>query len=125
MAISIQKFNEVAEVAKAKTNDKRWINAIDKAVAGVVSGTWIVTELADGIAVTTESGKTYFANGHCQCEAYRRGAPCKHRAAARLIELYNAAAGLAVVRAPRVTRSVERDYTGARFAVTRCNDWVI
>jgi hypothetical protein len=31
---------EAAKVAKAKTNDKRWHNAIDKAVAGVTSGQW-------------------------------------------------------------------------------------
>jgi len=48
--------------------------------------------LRNCLVVTTESGKTYFANsrnGHCQCEAFFRNQPCKHRAAARLIERYN------------------------------------
>jgi len=36
------------------------------------------------LAITTESGKTYFSNGVCQCEAYRRSTACKHRALFRL-----------------------------------------
>jgi hypothetical protein len=56
MAISIQ---EAAEMAKARTNNKRWRAAIDKAIAGVASGNWIVTRLNSGVMVTTESGQTY------------------------------------------------------------------
>jgi hypothetical protein len=89
MVINPARFNAVVETAKAKTTDRRWINAIDKAVAGVVSGWWLVTELRDCVAITTETGQTYFANGVCQCRAYELGQPCKHRALARLIELYN------------------------------------
>jgi hypothetical protein len=121
MQINKAKFEKVVKEAKAKTNDSRWLAAIERAAEGVLSGAWIVTELADGIAVTTESGKTYFANGHCQCEAFRRGAPCKHRAAARLLELY-AAAGAA---AARITRSVESNHTGQRHAVVRCDGWAV
>jgi hypothetical protein len=84
--MEINKIKKAAEVAKSKTSDKRWINAIDKAVAGVESG-WIVTELVHGIAVTTECGNTYFANGACQCKAFANGQACKHRALARLIEI--------------------------------------
>jgi len=91
MAINIEKFKAVAETAKAKINDKHWQNAIDKAVAGVVSGWWVITELADGVMVTTETGHTYHANGSCQCRAFELGQPCKHRALARLIDLYNEA----------------------------------
>ena len=89
MTLNIAKFNAVAERAKARTNDRRWINAIDKAVAGVVSGWWLVTELANCLAITTETGQTYFANGVCQCRAYELGQPCKHRAMYRLVQLYN------------------------------------
>jgi hypothetical protein len=85
--MNITKIKQAAETAKARTNDKRWINAIDKAVAGVESGWWIITELAHGIAVTTECGNTYFANGCCQCKAFENGQPCKHRALARLIQI--------------------------------------
>jgi hypothetical protein len=85
--MNILKIKKAAEIAKSKTNDKRWIAAIDKAVAGVESGWWIVTELAHGVAVTTECGNTYFANGSCQCKAFANGQPCKHRALARMVEI--------------------------------------
>jgi hypothetical protein len=85
--MQIDKIKKAAEMAKAKTNDKRWIAAIDKAVAGVESGWWIVTELTHCLVITTETGKTYFANGACQCKAFANGQACKHRALARLIEI--------------------------------------
>jgi hypothetical protein len=92
MTLDITKFNAVAEDAKrTASNSPRWVNAIDKAVAGIVPGWVIVTELYDSVAITTETGKTYFANGSCQCEAFRRNQPCRHRALARLIERYNEA----------------------------------
>ena len=47
-----------------------------------------MTTLAHGALVTTANG-TYAANGHCNCEAARRGhTQCYHRAAARLMDLY-------------------------------------
>jgi hypothetical protein len=89
MTLNQAQFAAVVEDAKAAAaNSPRWLQAIDNAVAGVVSGWWIVTELAHSVAITTENGKTYFANGACQCEAFRRNQPCKHRALARLIEHY-------------------------------------
>ena len=89
MTINQAQFAKVVEAAKAKTNDRRWPNAIDKSAAGILGGAWIITELAEGIMVTTESGETYRANGVCQCKAFDNGQACKHRAAARLIALYN------------------------------------
>ena len=84
-------LNQVITEAKTKAaGNKRWLAAIDKAAA-CLTGNWIVTELFNCIAVTTESGETYFANGVCQCKAYALGTPCKHRAAARLVEMYNEA----------------------------------
>jgi hypothetical protein len=95
MKLNQAQFNAVVEDAKAAAaNFPRWIQAIDNAVAGVVSGWWIVTELQNSVVITTERGETYFAaRGRCQCEAFKRNQPCKHRAAARLIERYNAASG--------------------------------
>jgi len=89
MTLDLARFNAVAKTAKTKTNDKRWRNAIDNAVAGVTSGWWIVTELATCVAITTERGETYFADGVCQCRAFELGQPCKHRSLYRLIQLYN------------------------------------
>jgi hypothetical protein len=98
--MEINKIKKAAEIAKSKTNDKRWINAIDKAVAGVESGWWIITELAHGVVVTTECGNTYFANGSCQCKAFANGQPCKHRAPARLIEIASEIEGSDAVSLP-------------------------
>jgi hypothetical protein len=124
--MEINKIKQVAEIAKARTNDKRWINAIDKAVAGVESGWWIITELAHGVAVTTECGRTYFASDDaCQCRASEQGQACKHRALARLMDLYESAPESQEPKAPRITRSIERDYTGIRCVVVRCDGWVI
>jgi hypothetical protein len=89
MTINPTQFKKVALEAKAKTNDRRWLNAIDAALAGVVSGWLLVTELFDCVVITTERGRTYFVNGRCQCEAFRHGQPCRHRALARLIDLYH------------------------------------
>jgi hypothetical protein len=87
--INETKFNQIVETAKAKAvNDPKWMRAIDKAAKGILSGELIVTTLAHGALVTTANG-TYAANGHCNCEAARRGhTQCYHRAAARLMDLY-------------------------------------
>jgi hypothetical protein len=85
--MTIDQIKQAAEIAKGRTSDKRWLAAIDKAVAGVESGWWVITELATCLAITTETGNTYFANGVCQCEAYKRSTACKHRALYRLYQI--------------------------------------
>src|SRR5262245_16898710 len=87
-AMNTQKFNSIIETAKAKAaGNKRWINAIEKAADAILNNRWIITPLAHSYAMTTESGETYFANGSCQCKAYANGQPCKHRCAARILDL--------------------------------------
>jgi hypothetical protein len=103
--MTINEIKAAAEIAKARTSDRRWLAAIDKAVAGYSN--WIITELATSIAVTTESGKTYFANGICQCEAYKRSTACKHRALYRLIQIAHETAPSAVPTDEEVTADVE------------------
>src|SRR5262249_5227898 len=110
MTLNQAQFSKVVEEAKARTNDRRWLSAIDKALAGVVSGWWVITELFDSVAITTESGRTYFANGSCQCKAYELGQPCKHRALARLLDLYH--------EAENVTRAVSREELMADIETT-------
>lgn len=81
-------FNSIVETAKAKTTDAKWLRAIERAAKEILSGEMIVTVLAHGALVTTSNG-TYAANGHCNCEAARRGhKECKHRAGARLMDLF-------------------------------------
>jgi SWIM zinc finger len=128
MAISII---EAAEMAKARTNNKRWHAACDKAVAG--ASTWIITELHDCLAMTTESGQTYFVTeSRCQCRAFELGQPCKHRclvALRRLAETAPAPVAAPARRVPTITRSIQRriesDYTGQRYPVTYCDGWAI
>ena len=105
---------------------ERWINAIDKAAAGLLGGGWIVTELYGDQMVTTDSGEIYRANGMCGCKAFKNGQPCKHRALAKLIEnRHEAEAAKPASRVPRIVRSVESDRTGQRYTVVRCNVWAI
>ena len=125
MEINKAQFNRVIAEAKAKAaGNKRWIAAIDKAADALLNGKWIVTELQHCYVFTTESGKTYYANGVCQCEAFAHDQPCKHRAAARLLDLYREAEA-ARAATPRVTRVVESDWTGIKYAVTYYDGWAI
>jgi hypothetical protein len=89
MQINKIKFNAIVEAAKIKAaGQAKWLRAIERAAAGILSGEMIVTTLCSGALITTANG-TYAANGHCNCKAARSGHPqCYHRAAARLMELY-------------------------------------
>lgn len=121
--INTRMLQKVVVDAKSKTNDARWRRAIDRAAAGLLAGELIVTTLSDGALVTSPNG-TYHVNGHCECKAAQQGhRECYHRAAARLIELIEAAQAL--ITTPRIIRSVERDVTGARVKVVRVDGWAI
>jgi hypothetical protein len=92
MQINIQKFNQVVADAKEKAaNDPKWVRAIEKAAAGILDGSLIVTVLAHGAIVTGKNG-SHHANGVCDCAAALKGhAQCYHRAAARLMHNYETA----------------------------------
>jgi hypothetical protein len=92
MTLDQSKFAAVVETAKAKAaNDPKWLRAIEKAAAGILDGSLIVTVLAHGAVVTGRNG-SHHANGACDCEAARRGhTQCYHRAAARLMDIYETA----------------------------------
>ena len=100
MTFNTLQFAAVIETAKAKaSNSPRWLRAIDRAAQALQSGELIVTLLADVALVTSNNG-SYHVNGHCECEASRRGhAECYHRAAVRLVELYEAAEPVATKEA--------------------------
>jgi len=104
--INTEKFNQVVEAAKIKAaGDVKWLRAIERAAAGILSGEMIVTTLAHGALITTANG-TYAAAEHCNCEAARRGhTQCKHRAAARLIDIYETETASAVPLADDVANS--------------------
>src|SRR6266545_6045431 len=97
MTLNIQKFEQIVSGAKAKAaNDPKWLRAIEKASAAILSGEMIVTTLAHGALVTTTGG-SYLANGNCPCPA--RTKHCYHRAGARLWALYEEMATPAVTLA--------------------------
>src|SRR5262245_59678304 len=103
--INTEKFNQVVEAAKAKTTDPRWLRAIERAAAAILSGEMIVTTLAHCALITTANG-TYACNGVCCCEAARHGhKECRHRAAARLMDIYERETAAAVSFADDVEAS--------------------
>jgi hypothetical protein len=111
----------------AKPPWERWSRRLAE---GILSGELIVTTLCNGALVTSPNG-SYFANGSCECAAAQNGhRECKHRAAARLIDMYEAAPEVEpkparARRQPEITRSVERDRLGRRHLVVRCDGWAI
>jgi hypothetical protein len=119
--INIQKFNRVVMAAVKRTNDIKWLRAIERAQAGILSGELIVTVLGDDHALVTSANGSYWVNGACQCRAAQNGhRECYHRAAARLVEMYESAP-----EAPRIVRSIEQDHNGNRVKVVRCDGWTI
>src|SRR5262245_2587040 len=90
--INETKFNQIVSEAKAKAaNDPKWLRAIEKAAAGILDGSLIVTVLAHGALVTGKNG-SHHANGACDCAAAKNGhTACYHRAAARLMHNYETA----------------------------------
>ena len=90
MQFTESRLNAALETAKAKAAGNRaLLNAIQKAADGLRGG-WIVTELHEGLLITSDSGETYKANGTCGCAAYHNGMICKHRVAYRIVTLYHA-----------------------------------
>lgn len=80
----------VAAYAQARQTpelSQAWKNALDRAwehlkTQGVIEydpETW-------ELMYHSESGATYRANGTCQCLAFQDQRPCKHRAAARIVQ---------------------------------------
>lgn len=127
MTLDTANLNAAAEIAKSKTTDRRWINAINAAVKGLTSGKWIVTELANCLVITTESSeKTYRVTEKiCQCESFFHDQPCRHRAAVRLLQMMETADKAVSLPAPRIIRSIERYHRGNRCAVVRYDGWII
>ena len=70
----------------AAEGNTRWLNAINAAWDRLLT-VEAVEYCHDDHALIyhSESGKTYTANGRCQCEAFRASTACAHRAAARLV----------------------------------------
>jgi hypothetical protein len=88
IADSLGKIEQTVPDAQTK---KRWINAIAKAAAEIEqNGVFMTWQSEDHSLLiwSQKSNNIYTANGSCQCRAFEQGAPCFHRAAARLVRLY-------------------------------------
>jgi hypothetical protein len=123
------KLAAIIETAKSRSsNSPRWLRAIDRAAAALINGDLIVTTLHNGALVTSVRG-TYRVNGKCECKAAQNNhGEYYHRAAARMVEMYEAAPEAMTKpapRSPRITRSVETGRAGVKLAVTRCEEWMI
>lgn len=94
--IDREKLGELAGDLVAKLNpenadDKRWINAIARAVREIETNAFLSFEAETQtllIMSLNSTGNLYEANGKCQCDAYKHEKPCWHRAACRLIVRY-------------------------------------
>ena len=80
----------ISKINPNQQNGKRWISAIAKAVAEIESNPFMTYDHdSHSLLILSEtSGQIYTANGTCQCKAFEQGYPCRHRAAARLIQRY-------------------------------------
>jgi hypothetical protein len=77
-------------VTDAQTK-RRWVNAIAKATVEIEQNGDFMNWMEEDKSLliwSQKSNNIYAANGVCQCRAFEQGAPCFHRAAARLIRLY-------------------------------------
>ncbi len=92
-------LSKVKLTARDAQTKKRWINAISKAAAQIETNGVFMTWTEDNQSLliwSQESNEIYSSNGVCTCEAFKRGYPCWHRAAARLVRLYLQSAGISV-----------------------------
>jgi len=88
-------FQKVVERALERVQgDKQWTNAIRRGAELIQSNRCL--QMADDgtLLILSDSGQNYAVNGVCRteqglCPAFANHKPCKHRAAYRLLQLYN------------------------------------
>ena len=86
--IDHNKMQQVIREAFDKVSDsRRWQTAIVKAQQQIEENPYLHFD-GRALLILSPSGEIYSANGSCRCKAFRRGQPCWHRAAARLVERY-------------------------------------
>jgi hypothetical protein len=89
MQLNQIKLESVVRTAKTKArNSRRWTRAIEKAAIQLQENPYI-HDTGNSLLILSPSGKTYEANGICQCPAYLEKKPCWHRASYQLVKRYN------------------------------------
>lgn len=118
-----------------KLESKTMTKAIERAKA-IHPKVRVISATDRVYAVTGSRGNAYtvrfvVANGlklgSCDCPAGQRGQMCYHVAAGAAVNIgiQGMRQGAPAPVAPRIVRSVERDQSGARVAVARCDNWVV
>ena len=95
MIINEAAFQKVVERALERVQgNKQWTNAIRRGAELIQSNRCL--QMADDgtLLILSDSGHNYAVNGVCRteqglCPAFANHKPCKHRAAYRLLQLYN------------------------------------
>lgn len=95
MIINEAVFQKVVERALERMQgNKQWTNAIRRGAELIQSNRCL--QMADDgtLLILSDSGHNYAVNGVCRteqglCPAFANHKPCKHRAAYRLLQLYN------------------------------------
>lgn len=93
--VAAQASEKLNATIKSESTAKRWRNAIIRALVEFEMQPEFMTYDPEGDALliwSQKSNEIYSANGVCQCKAYMNGFPCWHRAAQRLVKIYNESA---------------------------------
>ena len=86
-------LSQVVESALQQVQgNKRWTNAILRGAELIESNRCLPVDNGS-LLILSESGHNYIVNGSCRteeglCPAFAQHRPCKHRAAYRLLQLY-------------------------------------
>ncbi len=74
------------EARKQAGEHQAWLNAINKAALYLAAEQWAFDgETLVIMSATTDDARYLVTVKHCECRAFKRGIPCWHRAAARLL----------------------------------------
>jgi hypothetical protein len=74
------------EARKQAGEHQAWLNAINKAALYLAAEQWAFDgETLVIMSATTDDARYLVTVKHCECKAFKRGIPCWHRAAARLL----------------------------------------
>lgn len=74
------------EARKQAAEHQAWLNAINKAALYLAAEQWAFDgETLVIMSATTDDCRYLVTSKTCQCKAFKRGIPCWHRAAARLL----------------------------------------